>query len=632
MAAGANIALARLTVGYAENGRGKTTLAAIFRSLASGDALPINERHRLGAHDPPHIVLDCTGSPPAAVFQNGAWNRTVPDIVIFDDAFVDQNICSGLIIESDHRQKLHELILGAQGVALNQAFQDGVAEIEEHNRTLRGLADAIPPNARFGIAVDEFCALPENLTIDDAIRDAERALAAASEQDNIRGTNGFDPLALPPIDRTALETLLVRGLAELDRDAAARVQQHIATLGRGAELWVEDGMHRFPGGAVEPAGKPCPFCAQDLAGSFLINHYRSYFGEAYARMKHEIAQARRAFDEQHGGDALAAFERAVRTVSERRLFWSRFAEVPELSVDTAAIARVWAAARDAVTAAMDAKRDAPLDQAGLAQSAQRALDAYAAAVTQVAELNARLQKTNRAIALVKEQAAAANIAALQADLSRLNATRSRHSHAIAPLCNDYLGEKARKADAEARRDAARIALDNYRRDIFPAYQTVINEYLRRFNAGFRLDRVTSQNTRGGSACVYNVLINNQPIAVTAAAPAPGAPSFRNTLSAGDRNTLALAIFFASLEQGGNLANKIVVIDDPISSLDDHRSLTTVQEVRRLTDARPKSSSCPIPSRSFARFGKALTLRSAPRFSSSALETARTCSHGMSTAT
>jgi len=78
-----------------------------------------------------------------------------------------------------------------------------------------------------------------------------------------------------------------------------------------------------------------------------------------------------------------------------------------------------------------------------------------------------------------------------------------------------------------------------------------------------------------------VLINNQPVAVSGAASAPGQPSFRTSLSSGDRNTLALAFFFASLDQDANLANKIVVIDDPISSLDEHRSLTTVQEIRRL---------------------------------------------------
>ena len=53
------------------------------------------------------------------------------------------------------------------------------------------------------------------------------------------------------------------------------------------------------------------------------------------------------------------------------------------------------------------------------------------------------------------------------------------------------------------------------------------------------------------------------------------------MSGGDRNTLALALFFSSVDQNPDLAETIVVIDDPMSSLDDHRSLTTAQAVRNL---------------------------------------------------
>lgn len=51
------------------------------------------------------------------------------------------------------------------------------------------------------------------------------------------------------------------------------------------------------------------------------------------------------------------------------------------------------------------------------------------------------------------------------------------------------------------------------------------------------------NTRGGSAANYTLLIDGQQVPLLGN---PGGPSFRNTLSAGDRNTLALAFFFASL--------------------------------------------------------------------------------------
>jgi wobble nucleotide-excising tRNase len=576
----AAIALARLTLGYAENGRGKTTLSAILRSLATGDPLPIVERHRLAAPNPPHVVIECTGGPPPAIFQNGAWNRTVSDIVVFDDTFVDANVCSGLVVESGHRQRLHELILGSQGVAFNRALQQLVAQIEEHNRLLRTRADAIPANVLGGLSVDDFCALPTRADIDEAIREAERTLAAAKEQDSIRTTQEFDPVSLPPIDVAALRLLLARDLPELDRAAAEHVQNHITTLGEGGEAWVASGMERIPG-VAEPDGKPCPFCAQDLGGSELIEHFRSYFGDAYAALKREVAHALAVFGGQHEGDARAAFERSIGRQAERRQFWSRFADVPAVELDTAAIARTWASAQNVVVASLDAKRNAPLEPIGLSEAAGAALDEYERAQTQVLAVSNRLQQANGAIRLVKEQAAAGNTAVLEADVARLKAAKSRHTPAVAPLCDEYLAEKARKATAEQQRDTARAALERYRQTVFPTYQEAINDYLRKFNAGFRLDRITSQNIRGGSACTYNVLINNQPIPVSGTASAPGEPSFRSSLSAGDRNTLALAFFFASLDQDVNLANKIIVIDDPISSLDEHRSLTTVQEVRRL---------------------------------------------------
>lgn len=110
----ATITLGRLVLIYAENGRGKTTLAAVLRSLATGDPIPIIERRRLAATHAPHVVLGCGGGQPDAVFQDGHWNRTFPHIVVFDDAFVDVNIHSGLVVDARHRQNLHEIVLGAR--------------------------------------------------------------------------------------------------------------------------------------------------------------------------------------------------------------------------------------------------------------------------------------------------------------------------------------------------------------------------------------------------------------------------------------------------------------------------------------------------------------------------------------
>ena len=580
--AAATIPLTRLTLVYSENGRGKTTLAAVLRSLATGDAMPITERRRLAAQHPPHIVLACSGGPPPAIFENNLWNRTMPDVVVFDDVFIDQNVHSGLAVQPHHRQNLHELILGAQAVALSTQVQQLVARIEEHNRELRVRESAISPAERGPFSIDGFCVLPARPDVEAAIAEAARAHAAALEQEAVRTTPSFDALNLPEFDLGATERVLRHDLPAVDAATLARVQDHLTGLGQGGEAWIADGIRRMPPSQGTDAPGKCPFCAQDLRGSPILAHYRAYFSDAYASLKRAVADAIRTVEQAHGGDVPAGLERSVRVAIERRQFWSRFCEVAEVTIDTATIVRDWRAAREALVAQLAAKQAAPLERMEVSDQVRALVATYGAHRQTIASINERLRLANEAIGVARERAAAAKSDVLAQDLARLKATKARHEPEMARRCDLYLQERAAKEATERQRDQAKAALEQHRAQVFPGYQTAINLYLARFNAGFRLDSVTYANTRGGPTCTYNVLINNTPVQVGGAEPAPGAPSFRNTLSAGDRNTLALAFFFASLDQDSRLAERVVVIDDPISSLDEHRAMTTVQEIRRLT--------------------------------------------------
>ena len=67
-----------MTLIYAENGRGKTTLANLLRSLSTNNPTLIEERKRLRsgtaphANADPHIVVEANGQQ-SFIFQNGAW-------------------------------------------------------------------------------------------------------------------------------------------------------------------------------------------------------------------------------------------------------------------------------------------------------------------------------------------------------------------------------------------------------------------------------------------------------------------------------------------------------------------------------------------------------------------------------
>jgi wobble nucleotide-excising tRNase len=562
----------RLTLLYAENGRGKTTLAAVLRSLADNDPGIIASRRRLTAAHAPHVIIPLTAGG-IVQFQNGQWTGTAPVIAVFDDEFVAQNVCSGIEITSDHRQKLHELIIGAQGVALSAALQTHVDAIEVHNRQIKAKGDAIPAVERQGLAIDAFCALQADANIDAAILSGEQAVAAAKSADAVKARAGLTAPTLPDMPLNAIQALLAKNIEGLNAEAAQRVQEHVAALGKGGEQWVADGVGRLH------AGDDCPFCRQGLKGSDIIADYQAYFSAAYASLRAEIAEQIKQFERTHAGDAPAAFERAVREYVQGADFWRHFAAVPESAIDTAAIARAWKGARDAVLAALRAKQAAPLDVTQLSDAALMAVAAYAAAQQELRGAVATTKDTNEAIARVKEAAAGATLAALEADLQRLKATKARHTQSIAASCQAYLDEKAAKLATEKARDAARAALDNYRTNVFPAYEAAINAYLKAFNADFRLGSVASVNTRGGSAANYAVLIDQAPVPL---ADDGGGPSFRTAMSAGDRNTLALAFFFASLDADPvALASKVIVIDDPMTSLDEHRTLATRHQVQAL---------------------------------------------------
>lgn len=78
---------------YAENGRGKSTLSSIFRSLRDNDSSVISSRQTLdGTIDPNIKMLFDDGH---KITFNDFWSEGKPEIAIFDTDFIDRNVNSG---------------------------------------------------------------------------------------------------------------------------------------------------------------------------------------------------------------------------------------------------------------------------------------------------------------------------------------------------------------------------------------------------------------------------------------------------------------------------------------------------------------------------------------------------------
>jgi wobble nucleotide-excising tRNase len=88
------------------------------------------------------------------------------------------------------------------------------------------------------------------------------------------------------------------------------------------------------------------------------------------------------------------------------------------------------------------------------------------------------------------------------------------------------------------------------------YEGRINQLLDNFNAGFSIAQTRPAYGGGIASSTYQLVINNTGVNLGDGKTPTDEPSFRNTLSAGDRSTLALAVFIAHLERDPDRAKRI----------------------------------------------------------------------------
>jgi wobble nucleotide-excising tRNase len=142
--------LARVTAIYADNGRGKSTLATVLRACQLGDAGRLQAKKTIDATNDPEVkFLLPTGS--HVDFTANVWATTLPDIVVFDSEFVEQNIYSGFEVRTDQRQSLLEFALGDQTVQLKKQIDQLANDIAtqtgkkaQAEKTLAGFATPYP--------------------------------------------------------------------------------------------------------------------------------------------------------------------------------------------------------------------------------------------------------------------------------------------------------------------------------------------------------------------------------------------------------------------------------------------------------------------------------------------------------
>lgn len=583
----------RLTVIYADNGSGKTTLANVLRSLRDQNPDIIHRRRSTGITTPQavQIIQRTSTGDVNHTFRATGWSNPLAEIEIFDIHFINENIYSGFEFKEDHKRGLHEFVIGAQGVALKQQIEENkrqkVLSRQNQERTTTEIITQVGAGLTNADITTFLGLAPENAQdIDEHIKRAEAALMSARANAIIQTLTPLDtirpfatiidfPSLIADLSATT-ETIQDVALKSIFESQIDDLQSHGVTSANG---WLRHGYNYVLQKHVEGAG-PCPFCKQEVnSDSDLLKAYTIQFNAEFNALIERLKGYANQLSAVNGEAVKQQLQAGVTSNGKRILSWAQYVTtvakpVIEAVPESADLSVLLKSAIETV----NEKITNPIHSV-----ATTAVDALQSGIVIFNEIisryNATVNEYNEAIARFKAGIISEDTALRE--LNRLRRIKMRFEPTIQTLVAMLNTERQNLRVLEQsyttlvqQEQTAAVAF-------FTQYKDRINHYLRSvFRTPFQIDNVSHIAPQGRatqSKLGYKLTIHGQEISFD-----PGQEvNVKDCLSEGDKSTLALAFFLSKLDIDRGNADKVVVFDDPLSSLDAHRRNNTVKLIKEL---------------------------------------------------
>ena len=558
----------KATLIYADNGRGKSTLVSVLRSVSTGDASLIANRKTVDGTLPPKVVLQFENGQKVK-FEAGEWSQQRPEVLVFDADFIERNVHSGSSVTTGHRKNLLEFALGEAAVAARTVVENATTQAKKLTDDVQVLTRQIEGH-HTGMTQIAFEKLPQITDADAQICALQMRISAAENVAAILSKPLPVAAIEPGFDIVGLFATLSTSLESVHADAEQVVKQHCARLNKsGVEDWLSQGQ-QFDD------GKTCPYCAQSTADNNLIRSYQAHFNAAYNDLKIKVSKLPETVLASTATTGIDRFAQAIEIANGRVANWKQHVNVDEITFDDADARSASTDIQSLLLDLCSKKLATPADVVGNKIQLDSAINLWARVLAPMQIANKAVHAANIKISAYKAQLEAEKIEQLQQQLLSLQASKRRHTPDVNALLCQFSVAKKFAEEAESAKKNARQKLDELMEKTLAAYQKSINSLLEKFGASFSIQGMGANFRGAAPRSEYGLLLRGKVIALDG-----GSPSFATVLSEGDKRTLAFAFFVASTSADPKLAKRTVVIDDPMCSLDLNRKSHTRSVLKKL---------------------------------------------------
>jgi wobble nucleotide-excising tRNase len=591
-----DVAFKKLTLFYADNGGGKTTLTAIIRSLTQNRPELILRRHSTNqttTQSAKIVQRNATGDTHHTFNPTTGWTTPFTNIEIFDIHFVNENIYSGFEFNDEHKKQLHQFVIGAQGISIQQQIDRNKADktiSRQSQEQIQQQLIQLVGNNLTAQTINSFISIriTEATNIAALVTSAEAVLSTANANSVIQtlqllspvidlasGIN-FDSLmidlqaSLQTIQNTALQTLFTTHCQELVDNSLESPSNWL----HFGQIYLETKR------AKNIDDLTCPFCQQSIDNTMdIINSYTLQFNAEFNSLVERLNNhliTLQSFN-------LETFLHSLNTVDQSNLSiintW-----IQHLSGTVAPIFNITS---DQTILRQQLQELIQTVQLKL-QNASIACSTASATNFQISLqlISSKITTYNQSITTYNHQIVTfrshiKTVSEAQSEVEKLRKIQKRFEAPIITLCDQLSAEKQHLRALEIAYPILMQQQETAATTFFSSYKTRINHYLGTvFKTLFRIDDVVHVAPRGTathSKIGYKLTIDGQDISFDF----NQLTNAKDSLSEGDKSTIALAFFLSKLDIDPTISNKILVFDDPLSSFDSNRRMYTIQLIKDL---------------------------------------------------
>ena len=184
---GKAIDLPRIVLIYGENGRGKTTLSEVLRSLATGRSELLEGRRSVDADGEPEVALrwEHDGDSGTIQFSDDRWSEGFGPLSVYDAPWVHENVHTGELLEPSHRDALLELALGSAAVTAKRAVEQANTSARDAKKEANAKRKTVEAYAR-PYTVEDFVKLDPEEDRSAEMERAQQELVNVRKADSIR--------------------------------------------------------------------------------------------------------------------------------------------------------------------------------------------------------------------------------------------------------------------------------------------------------------------------------------------------------------------------------------------------------------------------------------------------------------